>query len=44
MREVETESQAKHFRAPIGSELYLVEFGDGESMEVAENWLEPVAS
>jgi hypothetical protein len=42
IREIETSDQAKEFAAPIGTKLYLIEFGDGESIEIKEGWLEPV--
>jgi hypothetical protein len=38
--DVETEAQAKVFGATIGSNVYLIEFGDGSSIEVSEDWLE----
>lgn len=40
IREVENEDQARQFKAPIGSDLYLIEFGDGTSLEIPEAWLE----
>jgi hypothetical protein len=40
MREVETVEQAKQFGCAIGTTLYLIEFGDGSSIEVPEAFLE----
>jgi hypothetical protein len=40
MRDIETQDQARIFGAPIGSKLYLVEFSDGEAIEVPEASLE----
>ena len=34
LREVETEEQAREFACPVGTTLYLIEYGDGVSMEV----------
>jgi len=42
IREIETPDQAKEFAAPIGTKLYLIEFGDGKSIETKEDWLEQV--
>lgn len=42
IRVVETEAHAKQFEAPIGSRLYLIEFGDGASVEVPEAWIDVV--
>jgi hypothetical protein len=42
IREVETEAQARQFESPIGSRLYLVEFGDGTSVEIPEAWIDAV--
>jgi hypothetical protein len=39
---VESEEQAKHFKRPIGTVLYTVEFGDGTDALVAEADLWPV--
>jgi hypothetical protein len=39
---VETEEQAKHFKRPVGTVLYTVEFGDGSDALVAEADLRPV--
>ena len=41
IREVNNESQAHQFGAPVGSKIYLVEFEDGSSLELAEEWIEP---
>ena len=40
MREVETAEQAEQFGCGIGTRLYLVEFGDGASLEIPEIHLE----
>ena len=40
IREVETPDQEVQLGGPIGSRVYLVEFGDGEAMEIPEAWLE----
>lgn len=40
MREIETGEQAKQFGRPIGTTLYLVEFGDGHSVEIPEDLVE----
>jgi hypothetical protein len=40
MRTVETPGVAAAFEAPLGSQLLLVEFGDGSDAEVPERWLE----
>ncbi|MCC7363283.1 MAG: hypothetical protein IT303_02840 [Dehalococcoidia bacterium] len=42
MREVETAEQAKQFDCEIGSTLYLIEFGDGWSTEITQNYVEAV--
>ena len=34
LRSIETDEQARQFDCPIGTTLYLVEFGDGVSFEV----------
>jgi hypothetical protein len=39
---VESEEQAKHFKRPVGSVLYTVEFGDGTDALVPEADLRPV--
>jgi hypothetical protein len=36
MREAETAEDAKRFGCAIGTTLYLVEFGDGSSVEVPD--------
>ena len=41
IREIETPEQARQFEAPLGSKLYLVEFGDGQALEIPEIWIEP---
>ena len=43
VREIEVEAQARQFEAPIGSKLYLIEFGDGTSVEIPETWIEAVS-
>lgn len=40
MREVETPEQSEQFGCPIGTTLYLVEFGDGTSDEIPEEFVE----
>lgn len=35
-----SDEQAKEYEAPIGSKIYLIEFGDGSSIEIAEGWIE----
>lgn len=42
IREVEVEDHARQLEAPVGSTLYLIEFEDGTSVEIAEAWLEAV--
>ena len=42
MRRVETPEQAKQFECAIGTHLYLIELGDGASLEVPEALLEVV--
>ncbi len=44
MRDVETQEQVIEFEAAIGSKVYLIEFGDGDAIEVAETWLEAVVA
>jgi hypothetical protein len=39
---VESEEQAKHFKRPIGTVLYTVEFGDGTDALVSEADMRPV--
>ena len=43
IREIEVAEQARQFEAPIGSKLYLIEFGDGTSLEIPEAWIETVS-
>ena len=43
IRRIDTEAQSRELSAPIGSTVYLVELGDGESMEVPQASIEPVA-
>ena len=40
IREVESTDQSEQFDCAIGTILYLVEFGDGESVEIPENFVE----
>lgn len=40
MREVETAEQSEQFGCAIGTTLYLVEFGDGASVEIPEELVE----
>ncbi len=40
IREVEDAKQAHHFGTIIGAKLFLVEFGDGASVEIPEAGLE----
>jgi len=42
IREVETAEQAVQFDAPLGTKIYLIEFGDGNAKEVVETWIEPM--
>jgi hypothetical protein len=42
--EIENDTQAKKYGAPIGSKLYLIEFGDGTSLEIPEAWIEAVSN
>lgn len=39
IREIANDGQASESDAPIGSKLYLVEFGDGTSLEIPEAWV-----
>ena len=38
--EIETVQKAHQFGAELGSKTYLIEFGDGRTAEVPEDWLE----
>ena len=40
MRAVESKEIAAQFKCEIGTILYLVEFSDGNSIELPESWLE----
>ncbi|MBN2195456.1 MAG: hypothetical protein JW751_21740 [Polyangiaceae bacterium] len=40
MREVETPEQSEQFGCAIGTTVYLVEFGDGASLEIPEEFVE----
>jgi hypothetical protein len=42
LREVETEEQAHQFDCPVGTTLYLIEYGDGVAVEVPETAVELV--
>lgn len=42
IRSIESSQQAAEFEAIIGSKLYLIEFADGEAVEVPERWIEAV--
>ena len=37
---IETDAQAEHFKAPVGTVFYLIEFGDGSDALVQEEQLE----
>jgi hypothetical protein len=39
--DVETPPQAVHYGAPVGTRIYLVEFGDGEATEIPQGWITP---
>jgi hypothetical protein len=41
VRAVETSEQASQFASPLGTTLFLFEFGDGVAIEVPESWIEP---
>ena len=40
--EVGTEEHATNVNCPIGTTVYLIEFGDGSSAEVSGEWLDKV--
>jgi hypothetical protein len=40
VREVETPEEALKFDAVVGTKLYLIEFGDGDAVELAQTWIE----
>ncbi len=42
MRQVETAVQASEHGCTVGETLYLVEFGDGWSVELTGNWIDRV--
>lgn len=42
IRLIETEENSRQLQQPIGTVLYLVEGGDGESLEVPEQYLEAI--
>jgi hypothetical protein len=39
---VESVEQAIHFKCPVGTVLYTVEFGDGTDVQVSEGDLRPI--
>ncbi|MDQ3368024.1 MAG: hypothetical protein M3680_21575 [Myxococcota bacterium] len=39
MRQVENELQAIEFNVPVGTTLFLVEFGDGVALEIPETFV-----
>ncbi|MBS2027247.1 MAG: hypothetical protein JST54_05010 [Deltaproteobacteria bacterium] len=41
INDIRTEERAHQLGAAVGSRVYLVEFGDGSSIELAEKWLAP---
>ncbi len=40
VRTIDSEALVRQFEAPLGTQVYLIEFGDGQSVEVAEPLLE----
>lgn len=42
IRDINTPDQAAQFDIPVGATVYLIEFGNGDSMEVADKWLEAI--
>lgn len=40
--EIENDAQAKRYDAQVGSKVYLLEFGDGTSLQIPESWIEAV--
>lgn len=44
IRTIDTDPQVVQFGAPLGTQVYVVEFEDGTSVELAEPLLEPFAS
>ena len=38
--QINTQAQAEFYGAAIGETVYQVEFGDGETIKVPEEWLE----
>lgn len=40
IRDVETPAQATQFETPIGSKIYVIEFSDGDAIELAGMWVE----
>jgi len=40
--EIENGAQAKHYDVRVGSTVYLIEFGDGTSLEIPDAWIEAV--
>lgn len=41
IREIEAEETARKYGAPVGATLYLVEFQDGDAIEIPDAWVEP---
>lgn len=41
IRIIDSEKVAREFNQEINSELYLIEFGDGESIEIPKTFLVP---
>ena len=39
-RSIENEATAKAFSEPLGTVLCLVEFSDGQAIEIPQHWLE----
>lgn len=39
IRVIDTVETSKQFDQKIGSELYLIEFGDGETLEIPKNFI-----
>ena len=44
IRKIETPAQASQFSAPISSKVYLIEFSDGDAVEVPEAWIEAASA
>ena len=41
---VDTELRAARHKVPCGTRVFLVEFGDGITVEVPEAWVEPISN